>query len=255
MSKLLPVQWNVPAIFRSRLGVQAGRQRTMTHDGHLLVILHTVPEPGELSRKAAIFWRMPEGEWKSTGEAKGNIFALRTHVDAFTKAAESLEIRVDGAKSAADYFSVLRDLGPFLRTARGLHKALQEARDASTDADVISLRDQAGEVERCAELLHEDAKNGLDYTIAHRSEEQAARAQTISRSGHRLNRLAAVFLPVSAIGGAFSMKFASGLEDVHSPWVFWAFFASAFLLGFVIRAMVKGDETVGVTADAAKKRA
>lgn len=242
MSKLLPIQWTVPQIFRDRLGVQAGRQRTMAHEGHLLIILHTVPEPGELSRKAAIFWRGREGEWKSTGEAKGNIFALRTHVEAFMKAAEALEKRVDGAKSASDYFSVLRDLGPFLRTARGLHKALQEARDASTDPDIITLRDQAGEVERCAELLHDDARNGLDYTIAHRAEEQAVRAQSISRSGHRLNRLAAVFLPVSAIGGAFSMKFASGLEDVHSPWVFWAFFAGAFLLGFVIRTAVKGDE-------------
>ena len=243
MSKLLPVQWQVPEIFRARLGVHAGKQRAMAHEGHLLLILHTVPAPSDLRRKAAIFWRAPSGDWKATGEAKGNIHALRGHVDAFAKAAEALEVRVDGAASAAEYFSVLRELGPFHRAARHMHKALQEARDASTDVDVISLRDLAGDVERAAELLYDDAKNGLDYTIARRAEEQAARSLEIERSSHRLNRLAAVFLPVSAIAGAFSMKFASGLDDKYVPWLFWGVLAFAFVIGFVIRASIKSAET------------
>lgn len=242
MSKLLPMQWEVPAIFRARLGAQAGKQRTMAHEGHILIILHTIPAPSDLRRKAAIFWRSSKGEWKSTGEAKGNITALRNHVDGFVKAVEQLEARVDNASSAVEYFSVLRELGPFLRVARNMHKALQEARDAVTDPDIIALRDLAGDIERSAELLYDDAKNGLDYTIARRAEEQAARSHEIERSGHQLNRLAAIFLPVSAIGGAFSMKFATGFDDKYVPWLFWIVFVGAFGLGFVIRASIKSAE-------------
>jgi Mg2+ and Co2+ transporter CorA len=215
----------------------------MAHDGHLLVILHLVPTPKNLARRAAIFWRAPDGQWKATGEAKGNVTALKSHVEAFGKKVEELEARVEKATSAVEYFSVLRELGPFQRTATHLHKALQEARDASTDPDIITLRDQAGDYERSAELLYNDAKHGLEFTIARRSEEQAVRGHAIERSSHRLNRLAAVFLPVSALGGAFSMKFASGLEERHAPWIFWGVFASAFLLGFIIRSVVKAEES------------
>lgn len=214
----------------------------MAADGHLLIILHLVPGQGDLRRRAAIFWRAPDGTWKATGEAKGNITALRSHVESFAKALADLEARVGAAKSASEYFDAVRALGPIHRTALHMHKALQEARDASSDPDIITLRDQAGDLERSAELLYEDAKHGLDYTIARRAEEQATRAHAIERSGHRLNRLAAVFLPVSALGGAFSMKFASGLEDVHAPWLFWGIFLAAFALGLSIRAAIGAEE-------------
>ena len=61
------------------------------------------------------------------------------------------------------------------------------------------LRDRAGELEREAELLHTDAKNGLDYTVARRSEQLARQSYAMSVSAHRLNMLAALFFPFSTI--------------------------------------------------------
>ncbi|MFO0613099.1 MAG: hypothetical protein U0414_10945 [Polyangiaceae bacterium] len=242
MSKLLPVQWTVPAVIRARLGVQAGKPRAMCHEGHLLLILHAVPTPGELGHQASFYWRSPDGQWKAAGPTKGNLNTLRAHLDSFTKAIDALELRLDKAASAADYFGVLRELGPLHRACRALHRALQEAREGIADPDLISLRDQAGEAERGAEVLYDDAKHGLDFTIAHKAEEQAARSREIERSAHRLNSLAAVFLPVSAICAAFSMQITSGLEGVKTPGLFWGLVAGAFVLGFVLRAAVKGKD-------------
>ncbi len=217
----------------------------MVDAGHILLIVYAVPSPGEIEHKAAFFWRSPEGEWKSAGEARGNITALRGLVEGYTKALEALEARVAPAATAMEYFAALRELGPIRRAAGGLHKALQEAREACSEQEVISLRDKAGDAERIGELLYDDARNGLEFMIARRAEEQAQRSHEIERSGHQLNRLAAIFLPVSAICAVFAMKFGSGLESVQSPLLFWGLVAGAFLVGFTMRAMVKGGEARG----------
>jgi hypothetical protein len=245
MSKLLPSTWAVPEIFRARLGVKAGRPRTMVHGGHVLVIVYAAPAPGDVEPKPAFFWRTPTGEWKAAGEARGTFKALKELVDAYAKRAEGLEARVATATTAKAYFEALRELGPLRRAAGGLHKALQEAREACTDPDVISLRDKAGEAERVSDLLYDDARNGLDFMVAERGEEQAARAHAIEQSSHQLNRLASIFLPVSAICAVFAMKFPSGLESIQSPALFWGLVVAAFALGFGTRAMVKGAEKKG----------
>jgi hypothetical protein len=244
MSKLLPHNWTVPEKFRARLGTQAGKQRVMVHEGHLLVILHTVPEPGELTRKAAIFWRAPDSSWKSTGAAaKGGVVAMRAHLEVFTTALTALEERVEAAARAADYFAVLHAVAPILRTARALHKTMQEAREAqSNDADLITLRDHACDIERAAELVHSDAKNGLEFTIAKRAEEQAELGAQIAVSSHRLNLLAALFLPVTAVATVFSMNFLHGFETRFAPWLFWAVLVFSFLLGFIVRAGLKSKD-------------
>src|SRR5262245_27646425 len=118
MSKLLPTQWDVPDRFRARLGTQAGRQRTMVHEGHLLIILHAFPVPGELTRQAGFYWRASDGAWKSIGICKAGLKSLKEHVDAYTKRIHDLEERVESAQRAADYFDVLHAIGPVLRAAR-----------------------------------------------------------------------------------------------------------------------------------------
>ncbi|HEY4117749.1 MAG TPA: hypothetical protein VGM56_07840, partial [Byssovorax sp.] len=96
-----------------------------------------------------------------------------------------------------------------------------------------------------SDLLYDDARNGLDFMVAERGEEQAARAHAIEQSSHQLNRLASIFLPVSAICAVFAMKFPSGLESIQSPALFWGLVVAAFALGFGTRAMVKGAEKKG----------
>src|SRR5687768_162403 len=65
-AKIIPSSWELPNIFHGRLGEAAGRQRAMVHDGHLLLILHDVPEPGVPERVAVLFWRNPQGVWRSS---------------------------------------------------------------------------------------------------------------------------------------------------------------------------------------------
>src|SRR5690606_34199777 len=109
---------------------------------------------------------------------------------------------------------------PLARAARNLHLALQEARQAVDDPELINLRDQAGEAERTLELVREDARIGLEFLLARKSEEQTGPAARLAQAGFRLNLLAAVFLPVTALGAIFGMNLRNGFERA-GPGLFW----------------------------------
>lgn len=237
MSNVIPHNWDVPQIFRGRLGTHAGRQRTMAADGHLLIILHEAPKPDVPARAARLFWRKPDGTWKSSGSSAANIAALRAHVDEYTAAVDAMEAKVQKAKRASDWFQLLHESAPLLRAARNMSAALQEARDlAKTDSALISIRDQGQDIERAVDLIHNHARSGLDYSIAKGSEDNAQNTKHVLETGHRLNLIAATFLPVTALGSVFSMQLEHGLEHAYAPWVFWGIAAGAFLLGLIVRS-------------------
>lgn len=240
MGKVIPSTWEgLPEVISARFGDQAGRQRAMFHEGHLVLVTHVVPGPDEIERHAALFWRKPDGTWKAAGKAKGGLNALKDHLAAYRERVVELERKVDEAKRAADYFAALNAIAPVLRSARHLHKTLQEAREAvPKDAALIALRDAACEIERTAELIQSDAKAGLDFTIAKRSEEQAELAEHIAVSSHRLNLIAALFLPVSAIGAVFGVNLTHGLEQAGKPWLFWSFVVVSFVVGWLVRSSI-----------------
>lgn len=236
MSKVIPHNWEVPQVFRDRLGAQAGRQRTMHHEGHLLIILHEPPRAGFGERAARLFWRKPDGSWKATGSGAANIGALRLFVEEYQRAEDALEARAAAATKAADWFGLIHDTAPLLRAARGLHAALQEAREHTrTDQQIISLRDTAQDIERTLELIHSHAKSGLDFAIAKGTEDAAKNSEHVLESGHRLNLIAATFLPITALGSLFGMQLEHGLEHEHAPYLFWGITAVAFLLGLIVR--------------------
>jgi CorA-like Mg2+ transporter protein len=236
VSNPLPPSWQVPERFRQRLGREAGRQRTMSHEGHLLIVSHELPSPGDHERRAALFWRSPAGAWQSAPKA-GGLSGLYALVAAYSKELDGLERRLEAAAGASDLFAVLHATGPLVRSTRNLLRALQEAREAAPDdRDLIALRDEAGDNERAADLIAAEAKNRLDYVIAKRSEEQAATANLIARSSHRLNLLAALFFPITALGSVLGMNLPHGFERVQSPWLFWAALGFALLVGLWLRA-------------------
>ena len=68
-SSLLPAAWAVPDVFRRRLGDQAGRQRAMHEEGHLLLVLHAPPSPDSPHREGRFFWRDHAGQWTPPGVA------------------------------------------------------------------------------------------------------------------------------------------------------------------------------------------
>lgn len=248
MSSPIPHQWQVPEVFRERMGAQAGRQRCMTHGGHLLVILHELPDPETPEKRVAkLFWRNPEGTWQCSAGGPPGVGTLQAHVEVFIEEAGKLESRGDRATSADDWFALTQAAGPTLRTARNLHRTLQEAREAAkTDRGLITVRDLAGDAERAFELIHSQAQEGLRYTSARQAEEQARGAQHMLEAAHRLNMIAAVFLPVTAVATLFGMNLPHGLEGSPAPWTFWGMLGLSFIIGLWIKASMPRPPAPGL---------
>jgi Mg2+ and Co2+ transporter CorA len=210
----------------------------MTSSGHLLLILHRVPEPGNPARSSAIFWRSPRGDWMST-EGGSGLGALNAHFESWRKAVDRLEDQMQQHPSADNYFEVLQSTTPLLRTMRNAHRVMQDAREACPeDRAILLTRDDAGDLERAIDLLHNDAKNGMEFMIAKQGEVQAQRAHQLVLAGHRLNVLIALFLPLTAISSVFGMNLPHGLEHWQSPWLFWALLGTALTIGVLLMTAV-----------------
>jgi len=238
MTSPIPHNWQVPEKFRERMGAHAGHQRVMVEGNHLLVILHDIPDPETPARRdARLFWRNPEGTWLASGGGAPGIGPLRDHVEAFVEASVRLEERGDTASSADDWFALIYAAGPMLRSARNMQRTLQEAREAAkADKALIAVRDRAGDAQRAFELIHAHAQEGLRYTTAKRAEEQAQGAQHMLEAAHRLNMIAAVFLPVTAVATLLGMNLKHGLEDWPAPFTFWITVGVTLVLGLIIKA-------------------
>jgi hypothetical protein len=240
-SALLPPAWQVPAEFRRRLGDDAGRQRTMVADGHLLVVLHVPPKPDSAARAGRIFWRDPTGKWTPSGASPSQpgVGDLLTE---YEKANDALQKAEDAATTARDYFDLLNKLNPMVRSTRNLHQALQDAREAMPeDRSLILWRDRAYAISRAAELLHADAKNALDFAVAQRAEEEAEHSRRLAAASHRLNILAAMFFPIATLAAIFGMELRNGLElldQQQGPLPMLAILGVGAVLGLLLTAFV-----------------
>lgn len=233
-----PQSWDIPDRIKTRFGKRTfGKQRAMVEEGHVLLVLHKAPVAGKRESQVALFWRRPSGEWEATARGSG-LRALRAHVEEYDAAEEKLLREFQQAQNAADYFRILKDAAPLKGAASQLHATLQAAREAvRDDRDLIELRDEAGELERNTDLLYMDAKNALDFEIARKAEEQTRLGKQSVRTGHRLNILAAIFLPLATLSSLFGMNLPHGIRS-DSPWVFWVVFVVGMTLGFIIRGWV-----------------
>ena len=81
----------------------------------------------------------------------------------------------------------------------------------------------------------------MQYTIAQHTEEQAALSERIAKESHRLNVLAAVALPVTAIGSVLGMNLENGLESLPEPISFWLIVAALVTFGLFLRSRVQRD--------------
>jgi Mg2+ and Co2+ transporter CorA len=242
MKSLVPSNWMVPAVFLERLGEGYGRQRAMFHEDHLLLVLHEVPEPGVPERKGVLYWRDPQGEWK-TSVAGAGMAALKDHVDAYQKRVDQLEKELPGATTASQLFPILRSATPIRRAAKHLLEVLQAARDAvPDDKRLITLRDRAGDLERASDLLHEEAQHAMEREIAEAGEQQAKLSKALALSSQRLNLLVALTLPATAIASILGMNLRHGLEDITHPLLFWGVAAFGVLFGFFLRGRLSVPE-------------
>lgn len=240
-STLLPPTWEVPQEFRNRLGKQVGRQRAMVADGHLLLILHQPPASEHVKRVGRYFWRKPDGSWVSSDLGHGPR-ALGRHLDEYAEVLEKYDKQEEEAAGAEDYFAVLEALGPVHRSVRHLHQTLQEARKAVPKArDLIDFRDRAYEIERTAELLYSETHNGLNFTMARQSEQQAKNSRRMAVSAYRLNLLAAFFFPLATLAALFGVNLEHGFENAAAPLPFLGVVVFGLILGFVLQSFVTQD--------------
>ncbi|MEB3213360.1 MAG: CorA family divalent cation transporter [Leptolyngbyaceae bacterium] len=234
----LPQSWALPDTIKNRFGQKgAGKQRAMIADGHLLLVLHRRPLPGDRTRTGVFYWRKPNGDWLYSG-GSGGISPLMKHVREYGDAEEKLTHAYEQANTADDYFDILEQLGPLRFASKNLHSTLQSAREGiPDDKDIIDLRDWAHDIERTLDLLYENTKNALDYKIAKRAEEQTQLSLASVEAGHRLNILAAIFFPLTAISCLFGMNVASGLEN-NSTTTFWVITLTSVVIGLWVRRWV-----------------
>jgi len=254
MKTIVPEGWNVPLKIRSRFGETAGKQRVMTADGHLVIVLHEPPGPDDVDRKARILWRDTSGRW--TWNCSGDtMHLLKKHIADFTHRAEQLEKKLQVASCASDYFCMLQAIAPLHRTSRNLHATLQQAREAiPDDSELIVARDSASDLERTFELLHTDAKNGLDFMVAQRAEQQSQRTYEMAVSSHRLNLLAAVFFPITAMSSVLGMNVVSGLEFLPASTTFWAVLLIGFGSGLILARVISDKPGREQTAEPQKTK-
>lgn len=249
MGEVIPTEWNVPAKFRERVGRSAGRQRAMLEEGHLLLILHEVPPSDDARRTARLFWRQPDGRWEDAAEGKrpaggDGLASLKRLVEAYAARADALDDAVDEARTADALVALLREATPLSRAVRHLSAALQDARKALKDKDIISLRDLSQDTDRALELVLADAHLALKHIEAKSAEAQAEFNRKAAAAQHRLNVLGATFFPVTAIGAVLGMNVRSGLESAPT-WTFWLIVAATFGLGMFVRGTVAGASRRG----------
>lgn len=236
--KNLPQSWKLPDTIKRRFGQRSvGKQRAMLEQGHLLLILHKIPQSQEREREGVFFWRDPQGNWQHSGGGQG-LQPLNRHLQTFNDAEEQFTLEYNQAQKAEDYFLLLEKLSPLRRMTKNLYATLQSAREGiPDDQDLISLRDWAYEIDRNLDLLYENSKNALDYSMACRAEEQAKLSQASVEAAHRLNILAAIFFPLTAISCLFGMNIASGFEN-STVVNFWGITLFSVVIGIRVRRWV-----------------
>lgn len=242
MAKIVPDTWPLPTELKSRVGTRVGRQRLLSAQGHHLLVLHQLPKAHARDRAAAVFWRAPDAGWRCF-PGRDHPATLKDHVEAVAKVLEDLDDKVEHAKSATEFLDVIKVARPLQRYTRNMHAVIAQLRDAlPDDPDILAARDRAYELERLAENIADDSENGMQHTIAQHTEEQAMLSERIAKESHRLNLLASIALPVTAIGSILGMNLTNGLEGLPEPVSFWVIVALTFGIGFVIRARIQKED-------------
>ena len=103
------------------------------------------------------------------------------------------------------------------------------------DRRLVTARDDAYALERAAELLMSDTRNSFDLHVAKQTEVMTRQGHELAVSGHRLNLLAAMFLPMATLASVLGMNLKTGLENSDPPYLFLAALALGAFLGFVLK--------------------
>lgn len=212
----------------------------MDEEGHLLIILHQVPEPEHHEQRYPfLLWCNPEGEWKSSPNS-GGLSGLKDHLVSYEKKIHALDEDVETADSPHDFFKVMKSAHPLLRATRNKLAILETLRKARRgNQQLIVMRDRAIDLERMIEMVTNDAKVGMEFSVAMSAEEQALAANQSSNEAKRLNRLVAFFFPLATVASIFGMSPAQ--EVIQSP-NFWTVLMGSIAAGIITGALILGKK-------------
>jgi len=250
----LPKIWDLPLALRIQLSSRGGRQRALTDDQHLVLVLHSYRSSKPSASKRlqptpVYFWRTPEHEWHFS-ERGGGFQALESIVQDYEDRVIQLEEANTLATKPEQWFGILDTLTPLLRSARGVSETLLKAYEETNCGQQRELLqkvcDQASETVRIAELLMEDVRRAIQFALVRQQERQSGYIRQQSSAAHRLNVLAAVFLPVATVSSVFGMNLHHGFEN-WSPITFWAVLISAMVLGGSIGYFVMNVRKINPT--------
>lgn len=251
---IIPPTWNIPDAIRMRLGENTyGRQRAIFEGGHLLLVLHKPPGPDDRTREGLLFWRSLAGDWQCNRGGPGP-GGLKRHVQSFAELEAKIAMEFEQAADTGKLFDLIETLVPLTRAARNLHQAVQAAREAiKGDAFLVELRDLAYDVERNFDLLLEDTRNEIQHRTARKAEEQACLSQAALLASHRLNILAALFFPLTAVASLFGMNLAHGLNP-NRVLLFWVVSGISIVLGFLMKGWVLGRSDAAANDKSSTKK-
>lgn len=235
-ASFVPKGWLLPEPIARRLGDQAGRQRLVAENGHLLLILHEPPRAeDDEQRQPFLLWGDDAGNWKSHPGA-GGLAGLAGLLHRYHQAIDALDQAAEAARTPVEFFSVVRQTHPLLRATRNLLTALEEARKGRpSERRLIVLRDEAVSLERAMDLVSSDAKAAMEFSIAQNGEEQAQAARAASAEARRLNRLAAFFFPLATLVAVFGMNPPREVLEFAG---FWLVLGIGVLIGAVVLALI-----------------
>ncbi len=244
--QVFPVDWDIPAEIREQVGSFASRQRELHAQGHLVLVFHQLPTPGDPTRLSVLVWRSPDGNWRAIierpGSAENEICAaekaMASLLQSYEDRIDALEKQYREATDAKQLFESLRQTIPVLRSMKNLSATLQAAREHFPKVKHLLIwREEAHGLERAVDLLFEEARAALDFANAEQAEVQSQANLEMARAAHRLNLIVIIFLPLTAIASAFGMNIVSGLEDT-GPWLFWSIIALAIVSGVTARQLI-----------------
>lgn len=156
--------------------------------------------------------------------------SARNLSDALHKALELSELQAaESVISKAKELSVNEDKRARRRAAAAKAESESGNGEHAQPSKLQTASDHANDVARAAEVLKSDAESAIQFAHARQQEIQAHYVQQQSQAAHRLNILAATFLPVATISAVFGMNLQSGWEG--TPVLFWFVVLMSIVIG------------------------
>lgn len=235
---LVPANWELPSELKNRLGSMVGSQRIMQSDGHLLVIAHDVPDANEMTRRGILYWRDDRGEWKCSNGDPGKA-GIEILLNRYEQRIREFDRQESAAQSADDYLHILESLAPVARASKHLTEVLGKAREAFPEAiELIDLRDRAYALSRAAELNYQYTRDDMDVAMIRRAEKHTVSNERLAIATHRLNMMAAFFLPLATLSSVFGTTLTEDWTWAHTPNAFLLMLVVGLLAGIVLTSLV-----------------